>query len=122
MQCQHPGQALVLCLSKAALPFVGRLAGVTCSSLAAGSNPGSPDPACLIQGAVASGAPEQAGRDTQCRGCDLLPGALEAGCSIENPSRGDAKENGWKIALGLFTWRLAGSLLVRYNCGNCFAG
>lgn len=38
------------------------------------------DSACLIQGAVASGPPEQAGRDTQCRGSDLLPGALEAGC------------------------------------------
>lgn len=37
------------------------------------------DSACLIQGAVASGPPEQAGRDTQCHGSDLLPGAWRLG-------------------------------------------
>lgn len=70
MQRQHPGQPLALCLSKAALTMLFPLWGGWQGSPAA-SWPQAAildlqsqhvDPACLIQGAVASGAPEQTGR------------------------------------------------------------
>lgn len=60
MQCQHPGQALALCLSKAALtihlPLWGGWQGSPAAILDLQTQ--HVDSACLIQGAVASGPPE----------------------------------------------------------------
>lgn len=70
---------------------------------------------CLIQGAVASGAPEQAGRDTQCCGSDSAPWAvvLNQGSLKEGFKRKLLDGLGlvhlvpcWELAGGTELWKL----------------